>query len=126
MNDLWEDTTLALEDRILEYVQRHPTATFAELTRRLPDIKGEYGLELGDTNILLWPALTEQAIAAFKKLMEDNRIIPNCEPMLIYLVDGMVPSLPVAKRIRKRGYKKLHWLPVSFSVPRGPSLLKGE
>ncbi len=34
--------------------------------------------------------------------------------LLVYLVDGQVPSLPLARS--PRTYKKPHWLPVAFNA----------
>jgi hypothetical protein len=46
-------------------------------------------------------------------------------PVLVYVADGALPDLPVARTLRR--YKRPHWLPVAFRRgprfdPPGPSI----
>ncbi len=105
-----------LEDRILDMVKRLGGVSFAEL-ERIDGFRGEHALVIEPWNVLLWDGLSTEAIDAITQLREQKQIVPNPCSVLVYMVDGKVPSLPVAKR-RVR-YKKLHWLPTTFSLEKG-------
>jgi hypothetical protein len=66
---------------------------------------------------VLWQGVTEAAAAAIGELHRRQLIHPVPTPLLVYMVDGTIPRLPIAKQFRH--YKKPHWLPVVFD--RGPA-----
>lgn len=70
-------------------------------------------------NIIVWDfnneAMAEVWRAIFKCLEADNKSMElQVSQPLVYLVDGKVLTLPLAKSLRH--YKKPHWLPVVLSV----------
>lgn len=98
-------------DALLEFI-KPGGISFVELENRF-DMKGnmEWGFE--DKNIWFWFGMSEGAIAALKGLLDAGRIQMKRTTILVYMCDGAVPRMPIAKQIRK--YKSEHWLPIVFN-----------
>jgi hypothetical protein len=115
----WEDFAKAgmLEEAIVTYVEERDYVTFAELQRDLGeyrDLAGDWALEIWPNGIL-WAGMSEEFQQAFRKLVEQERIKTEPAAPLCYLMDGMVPRFPIAKRVprdKAKGYAKPYWIPV--------------
>jgi hypothetical protein len=109
---------MSLKQLILEKIKSHRTVSFAELTH-FEGFSGDYCMCLGrDENMVLWPSLSEEAASAMTELWNDGEIHPVPTTSLVYLMDGVALSLPVAKSARK--YKRPHWVPVVWNPGRHP------
>lgn len=71
--------------------------------------RGEYIFEL-KTNTILWPTFRMDVINGLLELHRTKKIIIYPSQMLVYMLDGCVPQLPIAKS--DRNYKFARWLPV--------------
>src|SRR6516225_7638239 len=89
-------------------VLRSDHVSFAELSRIEGFSGGSLALTLGDNDsIVFWDDLSQEAVDALQQL-----IAAHCEPCspLVYLVDGVMPRLPISKQARR--YKERHWGPI--------------
>ena len=102
----------AMAASIYELVLSRRSVSFVELEKGIEGFAGEKAMILhgdGYDNIVLWDGVSEEAAAALDELRSDGRIHFTPTNVLVYLIDGIVPDLPIAKSRRK--YKKPHWLP---------------
>jgi hypothetical protein len=90
--------------------------TFVELLRYLPYLKGDYSFWIGNNSIVAWIGVSQECIHALQALLSSEQISLHPSQPLTYYIDGCALTLPLAKSARK--YKKPHWLPVTFSVPK--------
>lgn len=103
---------------ILKLIRQKQDVTFVELAREIPgftDTAG--GLDMAVTeweNVILWTDLSREAIQAMRELEADGVIDAHLCGVFVYLIDGAVLSLPIAKP--KRSYRKPRWLPVTWST----------
>jgi hypothetical protein len=97
----------AMYDAILSLVTRTRTVSFAEMSSQIPGFNGDLALMLESDdygNICMWPSLSKEAVDALEALRVARAIHPVPTPWLTYVIDGVVPNLPIAKSRRK--YKK--------------------
>lgn len=103
---------------ILTYVGQHPHSTLVELEDNIQGFKGnDASWCSSDPNIILWHALSNVGVQAISGLFRDRQIVSEPCPLFIYIVDGRWPSLPIAKRRPKKGFKNPHWLPLALALP---------
>jgi hypothetical protein len=108
-----------MADQILALVKNRETVSFMELEREIDGFKGgDYEWILDPWNIVLWAGMTKEAIDAMLLLREKHLIHPTATTLLVYMIDGGMPRLPLAKR--KVVYKKPHWIPVVFNPGPDP------
>lgn len=104
---------LAMAERIEALITtRRGSVSFAELDALPGFTKRPDGTAFvyDRFNIVIWANLSDDAAAAIRYLIEAERIHLTPTSLLVYLVDGLTLTLPVAKQARR--YKKPHWLPV--------------
>ena len=109
-----DDITLA--EKLYALIVHYKTVSFAEITKAAPDdfLNGQLAFYQVDTpNTFLWSGMTQEACDAVRFLLDNNLV--KLEPcnVLVYLYDGGVLNLPIAKRVYK--YKSPHWFPVVFN-----------
>lgn len=105
--------------RIRALLQGDDNISFAEL-RQLDGFPGKFSYEIADppaANIVLWIGVSEEAIDALNELASVGEIHFWPTSPLVYLCDGALLKLPVARGVRR--YAKPHWLPAM--VRRGPA-----
>ena len=112
----------AMADAILALItERNGSVSFANLSRSIPGFDGDMAmmLEGGEdfSNICIWPGVSQAAGDAIRALEAAGAIHKRPTEVLVYLVDGLKPQLPLAMSVRH--YKKMHWAPVVFYP--GPS-----
>ncbi len=118
--DAWEAPAKEgrIADAIEQYVRTYDYVTFVELGRRLKpyiEVRGDVALEIAP-NVILWAGMSQAFADAITELQQGKRIWPHPSSLLTYFHDGGALRMPIAKRIPKGGYKKEHWLPVTFRV----------
>jgi hypothetical protein len=94
-----------------------PSCTFKEMQDRCGDeANGDFQFSLpGRPNTILWGGVSEMFIDAFFSLRGRIEPYPSC--VLIYMMDGAVLRMPVAKRPSKtKDYKTPHWAPAVFGI----------
>jgi len=106
------------EDDVYNFINRKGGGvSFAEIESEFGS--GKCALVRDDMNITLWPCLTQETVDAVMLLYNEKRVVFVPATVLIYVVDGRVPDLPVVRRPPVNGYKELHWLPVSlYTTPQ--------
>ena len=101
---------------ILVYVKSHPYASMVELENCVPGFKGSDCSWSKDGNLVLWDSLSFVGAQAISELCKAKQISLEPCSLLTYLCDGRSPSLPIAKQIPTKGYKKPHWVPVTLKA----------
>lgn len=103
------------KDELTEFCRERPGASMAEIAR-LPDAGGERCLYADqECTLLIWSDLEQNLVTALCQMMDSGEIEARPCPVLVYLIDGCVLQMPIAKQM-KRPYKKTHWLPVTLSI----------
>ena len=102
-----------MREQILELVRSERQVSFVQITR-LQGARGDRALVAGDTNVVLWDGLSQEAIDAIAGLRRDGLIEYVPTSVQTYVLDGARLKMPLAKSgaAMKQGYKKPHWLPV--------------
>ena len=111
------NTRTEIEHKIVDYIRDNPGTSFREIERIFEengfDYKGEHCFYLpGFPNIIIWGHWNKKAINLFNSLR--GILIPEPAQPLLYVVDGVIPDLPIATDALQ--YETPHWLPVIFSV----------
>jgi hypothetical protein len=106
---------------VLDVVAKRDYVSFAEFDRFLAEAgieaKGELAATYGEgENLVLWQAMSQDYVDAVGEWIAAKAIFIHPASLLTYIADGMVNTLPLAKRVPKGGYKKPHWLPVCFRL----------
>jgi hypothetical protein len=100
---------------ILKYIQKRPTATFANLDEEIPDFAGDLAMFNPQfPNVIVWPGMSEAAVTALAELMREGKIVMESANQLSYFIDGKRPNMPIA--LGFKAYKAPRWLPVCFST----------
>ena len=105
-----------MQQAILDLVERlGGGVSFIELCQRIEGFSGDHACTLNG-QVVLWQGLSDAGIAALSQLHANGQIaFVACSP-LVYLIDGQMLRLPIAKR-RHHAYKRPHWYPVTLSTP---------
>ena len=98
--------------KIIEFVRGYQPASLVELTRRLgKDAEGDHVLHFPSRpNTVIWTGLSDMFIDAFFAAKTD--IWLDITNPMIYMMDGGLLDMPIAKRYNKTDYKTEHWVPV--------------
>jgi hypothetical protein len=117
-------TVEAAADAMESYIHTYGHVSMVELERVAGEHLGVSGdlawLSPDDRHIRIWLGMSEEFVKALELVLKRGRVEPKASNPLVYLIDGKVCTLPVAKRPPKGGYKEDHWLPVVFN-PKGAS-----
>jgi len=108
-----------LAQDIYEYVRdMGGGTTFAELLNcGILRGDGDYLFRIGpNRTLLLWTNLHAFEIDAFRYAVVEKMIEPHPTTPMVYMFDGQMLDLPVAKRPPKVGYKETHWLPTVYNL----------
>lgn len=113
------DLTVATQ-ACIDYIRDVGGVSFAELEKILErhgvPARGDYCVEFPTMpNMLLWMGMSEEFIDIAQALDKHPDVDWKPTSTLVYIADGRCPMAPLAKRPRKGGYKKPHWLPVVFN-----------
>lgn len=109
--------------QIVDYVRGYGGVSFVELERNVEGFSGDKAIYFPDyPNLILWPWVSPEAVEALNSITEILEIKP-CH-FLVYMADGKVPDMPIARWARK--YKSERWLPVVFSIRRQSEKSKGK
>ncbi|OPX93100.1 MAG: hypothetical protein A4E59_02892 [Syntrophorhabdus sp. PtaB.Bin027] len=91
--------------------------SFVELEQHIPGFRGDYSIGFEDKNIWFWFHCSSESIDAIDELLKEGRISIKTTTPLVYIADGGMPNVPMAKG--NRTYKTPRWLPVVFNPVRG-------
>ena len=106
-------TSQEMADAILKHIDESGDASFADIMRICGDeAKGHCAMGSDKHNIFLWVGMSETLSTALELLRP--AIEPHPTHFLVYLADGQYLNMPLAKQVRKGGYKEPHWTPVVF------------
>lgn len=105
-----------MRQAILDLIERlDGGVSFIELCQRIEGFAGQHACTLNG-QLVLWEGLSDAGIEALGRLQTSGLIaIVACSP-LVYLIDGQMLRLPIAKR-RNHTYQRPHWYPVTLSTP---------
>lgn len=121
------DTTTVVGDALVDFVSSRDHASFVEVQEFLGhfiDPRGDVAWVDTERNILFWGGMSQEMVDVLEVVKD--RIKPVASSPLVYLIDGRIPNLEVAKRPPKGGYKDQRWLPVVFrTTERADRALSG-
>lgn len=100
-----------LAEKIVAELKKMDRLSFVELWHRIPETKGDLVMIRDSDNVAWGFGLTQAAIDALGQLLREARIYLDAVPLMIYMVDGCIPHIPIAKKVPKGGYKEPHWVP---------------
>jgi len=106
---------MTLKEKIAEMVVSLGGVSFVELSG-IPGFGGDREMCIESKNIVLWCGVSREACEAIEELKAEGVIEARPTSRLVYMLDGRVPALPLAKQ--NRAYKSPHWCPITFSTPR--------
>lgn len=102
-----------LRSKILERVRKHDHVSFAEIRTHFGgdgSLDGEFCLYLGDRpNTMLWVNMSEDFVSVMMDLLAKKEVHVVPSSLLVYMIDGAVPSMPMAKRPGKHDYPSPRW-----------------
>ncbi len=113
-----------LKDAIREMVIRRGNVTFAELAT-IPGFEGGIEHYLADDrlnfDILIWPGISQQAMAALDELCRETAIAAAPCNALCYLLDGLMPRVEPVRaslttRVKPFKKRKTFWQPIHFNT----------
>lgn len=114
-------TTEALTAACLAKIRSYRNVTFVELAAVLrangADPTGTFEMEAAP-NLILWAGMSEQFCEVVDALRADTELTP-AHP-LVYMCDGGMLRLPIAKKPPRGGYRKPHWAPAVLNVKADP------
>ena len=126
MSDLTEirNRYPVLIEEMETFILERDHVTFVELARILEDKgvdpNGTFSISAGnDPNLIFWWGASEVFADLSFSLLKTFEI--SGSSLMIYMIDGGFPDLPMAKRPPKNGYKKPHWAPIVFRSTRRDS-----
>jgi len=95
--------------------------TFIELQRAVGEEgSGKCAICAGSNpNIVFWMGMSPEFTEAHNQLHKEGFFETHQTQVLVYMVDGQVPDMPLATSNYK--YKEPHWLPVTHSLARRPA-----
>ena len=129
VNKNYSDNLCDAEDVFLDLVGIQKHTSFADLEKTLV----KYNLVFKDgvqhqiasskyPNIIIWQSSNKLLIDAFYELDDQHKLKLEPAHESVYVMDGLVPNMPVAKSARN--YEEYHWYPVTFSAnPKGTAVL---
>lgn len=105
-----------LKTRVLDFIKSWGAdVSFVELKRHFPEFDGQKDFGLLDKNIVFWSGISDEFADALDQLIREDLITVKPTTSMVYMLDGILIRLPIAKR-PKHAYKKPRWLPVVFNV----------
>ena len=112
--------TTSLKDKVIDRVQRYDWTTYVELGNLAAESvgAGTWAHQDINTNVVFWAGMSEEVATAIDEAFAEGYIHPHGSDSLVYMMDGGMLKLPLAKRPPKGGYKKEHWAPVVFRPGR--------
>lgn len=103
-----------------EWVGRRGQVTFVEIANwlRSQDIDpgGDFSLELSTKNIVFWDGMSKPFTQLVQDALDAGSVELAACSSLIYMFDGAMLQLPIAKRPPRAGYKQPHWAPSCLSA----------
>ena len=104
-----------MKARILEQCEKGGVS-FVELEMHVPDFEGDYMFGYGDNNVYMWFGMSRQAMDCIDELLKESKITAKRSSVMVYAIDGKVPTFEVAKRPFNHKYKTPRWLPIVFWI----------
>lgn len=112
----------AATDACINRVHTHNNVTFCELRRILENhhipAHGDTCMQIGDTNVVLWAGMSPEFSDTATVLYNHPDMELAATQPLLYMIEGGMLTLPIAKRPPRGGYKHPRWLPVVFKRAR--------
>lgn len=99
-----------------EFIKERDHVSMVEVSRFLEEngvpIKGDLAFVLSEPNIALWAGMSQEFSDVMHSINERGKVTIEPASLLVYLIDGAMLRMPLAKRPPKKGYKETHWAPV--------------
>ena len=92
--------------------------SFVEMRNRIKGFGGEFAYGFFDMNVMFWSGMSKEFVEAIDELVLARKIVPTPTTVLVYLMDGAFPKLPIAKQLNRK-YKSERWLPIVFNLKKG-------
>lgn len=110
-------TEIIDKEEIYEFIEEQCIGVpFTEIEDRFG--KGSFSFENRKANVVYWHGLRPSVADGLIELYNEKRILLYPTNILVYLIGGKVPMLPIVKKLPKNGYKEPHWLPLLLYTVR--------
>ena len=120
MASRWKDGPSDYDD-VLEYIEERNHVSFGELSRRFSAlVDGDQMYGKADFKTWFYVNLSNEFLDKLDSWIEARKVHLWPTNAFVYLIDGGMPKLPIAKRPGHK-YKKDRWLPVVINVGPRPS-----
>ena len=107
--------TQELVDQVVAHINAVQYVSFAGIRRLLEPhipISGELAAcSPENNNIILWAGMSQEFFDVIKELTFARGVYRHPSTPLVYMIDGALPLLPVAKNVK---HKTPHWAPITF------------
>ena len=109
---------MKLKDRVFDFVvSKGDNVSFAEFSKELDGFKGNFEFDRPDKNVVFWQGASKEFIDAINELVYEDKLLEfKGTTTLVYLSDGLMPRLPLAKQ--DRVYRETHWVPVVMKLTK--------
>jgi hypothetical protein len=111
-----------MADKIFALLRERDNVSFAELDRLIEGFHGgDVSLSLEGpkhSNIIMWTNMTKEGADAIEELRAAKLVRADPSVPLVYLVDGAMLKLPLAKA--RHHYKQPHWAPTVLNLASRP------
>lgn len=114
-------TKTEVKAKVLDYIRRNDGVSYAELEHFFNEIGYNYIGEMvscsdQSEHIVFWHGWSTEAFEIIAELKREKLIDRDpCTP-LIYLVDGIIPHIPIFKGGNYKKLKRDRWLPCVFNA----------
>jgi hypothetical protein len=108
-----------LKEAVRQYVACYDYVSFPELQRKLEPYvptRGDWLIGGSVPHVILWVGLSSELCTAIEELIAEKALFYHPASPLVFLIDGGMLTLPIAKRCPRSGYKTDHWLPVCLRL----------
>ncbi len=102
-----------IRSSIAAYLRNRSGISLIEMCRDVDGFAGDKTWAIVDANLVVWPGMSVEAVEAMMAMILAEEIIPTVTTPFVYLYDGGMLDMPVAKRLKY--YKTKRWIPLVFA-----------
>jgi len=104
-----------MENRIIECITNYDNTSFSDLSKHVEGFDGNFTLrDSNNEGVVFWNNISQEAAEVICKLIDDGKIKMIPTEIITYMIDGLYPKMPLAKKLRS--YASDHFYPVIFTL----------
>ena len=102
-----------IRSAIAAYLRHRSGISLIEMCRDIVGFAGDKTWIIADANLVVWPGMSDEAVEAMMAMIVTEEITPTVTTPFVYLYDGGMVDMPVAKSLKQ--YKTKRWIPLVFA-----------